>query len=162
MANKFSKPNARGRNNDGHYRFSKLLHKIQQSDAYLALSNNAKALLLELISLDNGRNNGELFLSEADAADRLGIRCPKTVRAAFKQLQDHGLIAMTKDAHFQIKTGTGRARKWRLTWLFDYSASKPATDDWQKFTPLDEATARQVDKAREAIRRYKRQMGKLA
>ena len=160
MAGKYSKPNVHGRNRDGHYRFSRLDHRIQQSDAYLALSCNAKALLLELISLDNGHNNGDIFLSEKDAAARLGIGCQKTVRTAFVQLQSNGLIAMTKDAHFQVKTGIGRSRKWRLTWLYDYAEKKPASNDWQKYEPPDTRTAARVAKAREAIKRYKGQVGK--
>ena len=99
-----SKPNATGRNTSSHQRFSMLPHKVQYSRAYADLSPNAKALLIELIGRYNGKNNGDLALSETDAARRIGIKSRKTAGKAFGELLDVGLIAMTSDAYFHIKT----------------------------------------------------------
>jgi hypothetical protein len=84
------------------------------SPAYRSLSPNARSLLVELVMMENGKNNGELFLSVRDAADRMGVADLSAATAAFTQLETGGFIACTRDAHFAVKAGAGsRARCWR-------------------------------------------------
>src|SRR3546814_11620363 len=67
--------------------------------------------------MENGKNNGSLFLSVRDAAHRMGVSDPKTAGAAFDELQDLGFVDMADDAHLAIKAGEGsRARVGQLTW----------------------------------------------
>ncbi len=61
-----NKPNATGRSMTS--RFARLDHRLLESAAYRALSPNARALLVELTRMDNGSNNGALWLSVRDAA----------------------------------------------------------------------------------------------
>lgn len=144
-----------GRNAEPQSRFTRLDHKVQDGIAYRSRPPTQKALLVELISLDRGDNNGELYLSEDDAAARIGISSRKAVRAAFAGLVDAGLIAMTKGAHFNVKSGDGRARTWALTWLFDYHNRKPPSNAWREAVPTGKA-AKRAAKAMEAVKRYQR------
>lgn len=87
-----------------------------KSPAYRALSIGARALLVELKALYNGRNNGALFLSVREAAGRLG--CSKSFAAdRFQELHDKGFIRPRERGHFQVKclVGQARATSWVLT-----------------------------------------------
>lgn len=111
-----NKPNQKGRNPTS--RFARLDHRLLNSAAYRALSTAARALLVELTMLDNGENNGSLYLSIRDAAGRLGMADLSAVRSAFDELQELGFIEMTENAWFHVKAAEkSRARCWRLTWL---------------------------------------------
>lgn len=111
-----NKPNNKGRNPTS--RFARLDHRILNSPAYRALSTASRALLVELTMLDNGENNGSLYLSIRGAAGRLGMADLTAVRSAFDELQELGFIEMTESASFHVKAAEkSRARCWRLTWL---------------------------------------------
>ena len=147
-----------GRNEHETNRFARLPHSLLQSAAYRSLSPNARSLLMELISMENGKNNGKLWLSEADAARRMGVSCPKVAHKAFAELMAAGFIAITKDRHWHIKTGTGRARSWRLTWLFNCAERKSATDDWRNFEHPDKASWRRMDNGLRALSAYRKEL----
>ena len=118
----------------------------------------ARALLLELVMMENGKNNGSLWLSVKDAVDRLGITDARPAIRSFELLQLVGLIAMTKEAHFSIKASeTSRARCWRLTWLpFD---GKPPSNDWRDYQPqAGSPENRRADKGLRAMARYRKQL----
>src|SRR3546814_19367076 len=68
-------------------RFTRLDHRLLTTPAYRALSPNARSLLVELAMMENGKNNGSLFLSVRDAAHRMGVSDQKTAGAAFVELQ---------------------------------------------------------------------------
>lgn len=109
------KHDATGRSKSG--RFARLDHGLLSSQAYRSLTPNARSLLVELTMMENGRNNGELFLSVRDAADRMGVADHSAATKAFADLEAAGFIACTREAHFAVKAGEGsRARCWRLTW----------------------------------------------
>ena len=147
-----------GRNQHETNRFARLPHSLLQSAAYRSLLPNARSLLMELISMENGKNNGKLWLSEADAARRMGVSCPKVAHKAFAELMATGFIAITKDRHWHIKTGTGRARSWRLTWLFNCAERKSATDDWRNFEDPDKASWRRMDNGLRALSAYRKEL----
>ncbi|MCJ2178470.1 hypothetical protein [Novosphingobium album (ex Hu et al. 2023)] len=110
------KPNVTGRNDTS--RFVRLDYRILNSNAYRALSPNDRALLVELVMLYNGQNNGSLYLSVRDGAARMGVADVNAARRSFATLQELGFIQMTEDAFFQVKAKeSSRARCWRLTWL---------------------------------------------
>lgn len=107
--------NAKGRNPTG--RFVRLDHRMLNCAAYRSLSPNARSLLVELIMLYNGENNGSLYLSVRDATYRLGAADTSVATNAFDDLMQLGFIEITKDSHFAIKADeSSRARCWRLTW----------------------------------------------
>lgn len=111
-----NKPNQKGRNPTS--RFARLDHHLLNAPAYRALSVAARALIVDLTMLDNGNNNGSLYLSVRDAAGRLGMSDLTAVRSAFDELQTLGFIEMTETASFRVKAAEkSRARCWRLTWL---------------------------------------------
>lgn len=146
-----------GRNANETNRFGRLPHFILQSASYRSVPTNARALLVEIISMENGNNNGKLWLSEIDAARRMGVSCPKVARKAFTDLIDAGLIACTKDRHWHIKTGIGRARSWRLTWLFNDAERKSASNEWRDFKHGDKAAWRRMDNGLRALAAYKKE-----
>lgn len=151
-----NKVNAKGRNENTTKRFVQLPHEILLSAAYRSLDPTARALLTEIIMLENGRNNGSLWLSVRDATDRLGLTDPRPTLRAFNQLQDVGLVALTKDAHFSIKTSeTSRARCWRLTWRpFD---NKAPSDEWRRYLPEPGTPQnKRSDKGLRAMARYRK------
>ncbi|MEY4238956.1 MAG: hypothetical protein RL339_1557 [Pseudomonadota bacterium] len=152
------KVNATGRNEHSTGRFALLPHRVLISEAYRSLDLAARCLLLELVMIENGKNNGSLWLSVADAADRMGQTDQRPAMRAFSDLQDRGLIAMTKDAHFSIKAAeTARARCWRITWVvFD---GKPATNDWLTYqAPVQTKARRNADRGLKAMARYRQQL----
>jgi len=108
--------NATGRNETS--RFVRLDYRILTSNAYRSLSPNARSLLVELVMLYNGENNGSLYLSVRHAAHRMGVADLTATSRAFDSLIAHGFIEVTQDAHFRVKAAeASRARCWRLTWL---------------------------------------------
>jgi hypothetical protein len=87
------------------------------SPAYRDLRPTARALLVELARIYNGRNNGKIALAERDGADLLGMADKAAIRRAFRELTDHGFITMTKKGGFNVKDRSAkRATEWRLEW----------------------------------------------
>lgn len=148
---------AKGRSGHGD-RFARLPHAVLESVAYRSLSCTARALLIELVSMENGRNNGiGLFLSVRDAADQLGLSDLTAASRAFKELEVMGLIAKTAEAHFAIKASAGsRARYWRLTWEAVAGRIGP-TRDFETRKPLPRTRAsKRSELGNAALRRWKR------
>ncbi|MEP2236274.1 MAG: hypothetical protein ABJM58_11735 [Alteripontixanthobacter sp.] len=115
-------------------RFARLDHRILHSPAYRALSPNDRSLLVELISIYNGDNNGSLYLSVRDAANRMGIADLTAASRSFDVLQAASFIEMTEDACFHVKASArSRARCWRLMWLPGPGRKAPCWDflNWQ-------------------------------
>lgn len=150
-----SRVNATGRN-DQTDRFAGLRHRFLIKEAYRSLDPVARALLVEVVMLESGKNNGSLWLSVADATDRLGMSDQHATIRAFADLQDRGFIRMTKDAHFSIKAAeTSRARCWRLTWLS--CDGKPPTNDWEKYVaPPNTKARKRADRGLRAMARYRK------
>jgi len=92
-----------GRNVNRQSSFARLDHNILHSAAYRSLNPAARSLLVEIISMFKGNNNGALWLSVRDAADRMGVSDTKTASRAFLDLETVGFIDMTKDAFFKVK-----------------------------------------------------------
>jgi hypothetical protein len=87
-----------------------------QSEAYRSLSVGARALLVEMKALHNGRNNGELFLSVREAARRLGTS-KNYADKCLSELRDRGFIQPHVVGAFNLKSGArrGQATSWVLT-----------------------------------------------
>jgi len=138
-------------------RFNMQPHDMLLSAAYRSLSPNARSLLTELMMLENGSNNGSLYLSVRDAADRMGVADPAAASNAFDELQGMGFIEMTKPAHFDVKTAeTSRARCWRLTWI-GVPKGKSATWDFTKVQPEAGTQAhKRMERGQRAFKRYRK------
>jgi hypothetical protein len=148
-----SKPNATGRSMTT--RFARLDHRLLESSAYRALSPNARALLVEFTRMDNGSNNGALWLSVRDAAALMGVVNTKTASAAISELQDMGFIVMTKDAHFRVKAAdTSRARCWRLTWLPIPKRQAPS-NDYQERQPSTKLARKRMESGLRVLKAFK-------
>ena len=80
--------------------------------AYRSLSCYARALLIEMRDLHNGRNNGEFYLSVREAAERLGC-APATAAKALQELEDKGWIKPSQKGSFRHKQK--EATTWILT-----------------------------------------------
>lgn len=156
--NKKAKMRVDGRNAHETNRFARLPHSLLYSPAYRSLSPNARSLLVELVSMDNDKNNGKLWLSEMDAARRMGVSCPKVARKSFVELTEAGFLAITKDRHWHIKTGTGRARSWRLTWRFNHAEKKPASNEWKDYQHASHAAWKRMDNGLRALSAYRKEL----
>lgn len=150
-----NRPNPTGRNNTS--RFARLDFRLLISPAYRSLSPNARSLLIELAMLENGDNNGSLFLSVKDGAHRMGLADLTAASRAFDELQGMGFIVMTKDAHWEVTASAmSRARCWRLTWLSGPSR-KLATWDFQEREPEPKTPGRKrMDRGLRALKAYRK------
>jgi hypothetical protein len=150
--------NATGRNENKTKRYAGIPHEILLSQAYRSLDTVARSLLVELVMLDNGKNNGSLWLGVRDAIDRLGMTDARPITKAFTLLEATGLIVMTKDAHFSIKASeTSRARCWGLTWLS--IDGKPPQHSWRDYQPPAKSReCKRADKGLRAMARYRKEL----
>jgi hypothetical protein len=156
MNKRGGKANAKGRSQNS--RFVRLDHYLLESAAYRSLSPNARSLLVELSMIDNGSNNGAIWLSVKDASARIGNANLQSVSAAFRELETAGFIRLTRDAHFRVKaSGTARARCWRLTWLAVPAASMAPTNEWKTYDPPPQTRERKRMLAgQQALKRFKK------
>ncbi|HWV60279.1 MAG TPA: hypothetical protein VN034_06480 [Sphingopyxis sp.] len=160
MGKRNNRPNKSGRNENPTGRFARLPHEVMLSPAYRSLSPNARALLVEMMAMDNGQNNGSLWLSIRDAAARIGLVNKESVGRAFDDLIRAGLIAMTKEAHFSVKAAdTSRARCWRLTFVH-WVGVGGRTDEWRQFVPADKAAARRAQMGLDADAAYRKALAR--
>lgn len=98
--------------------------------AYRSLSCHARCLLVELYRRHNGENNGEISMSNREAAALLGIN-KDTAWKTFKQLVDRGFIREHQRGSFSCKLR--HATTWILT-EFHYAEQLPTKDfmRWQE------------------------------
>jgi hypothetical protein len=85
---------------------------LLNSPAYLSLSCAARAVLVEITHLYNGRNNGQIGLSVRRAAERCNV-ARGTAQRAFVDLQERGFIELVTKGAFSRKSP--HASEWRLT-----------------------------------------------
>ena len=127
-----AKANATGRSgSDSHVR---LYDWLTKSPAWRALSGNAMKLLVYVASFENGRNNGELFMSERLAAEGTGIS-KKTIHKLFLELQEKGFLVCTAKGSFHAKQSL--AAQWRLTWKAWPAHSQAPTNEWRQWKPKE-------------------------
>lgn len=112
----------------------RLDHSLLTSPAYRSLSPVSRALLVELVRLYNGKNNGMLAVSERDAASICNVS-RITIRKGFAQLIEVGILEISRNSYFNVKSGDKRCREYALTWLFNFAERKPASNAWRSFVP---------------------------
>ncbi|WP_374552327.1 hypothetical protein [Sphingobium yanoikuyae] len=98
--------------------------------AWQHLSGNAAKLLLLILKLYNGENNGQIVLGQREGSLALGV-ARNTIAAAFDELETKGFIRPARKGSFSQKYR--RATEWRVTmWpAFD----KAATHEYREWTP---------------------------
>jgi hypothetical protein len=112
--------------------------------------------MIELLSMYSGTNNGNLFLSLKDATDRLGFSDWRAADAAFADLRSTGLITMSFESYFDIKTGVhSRARAWRLNWI-DAGGERLAPEALPAVVEnsLDAKARKRLRRRQSALKRY--------
>lgn len=130
-----AKHNNKGRSKGGlaHVRIH---HWLMKSEAWQALKPGPRALLIELYALYNGDNNGELYLSEREAAKRCNIS-KATARTYLVELQDKGFIYPKIKGSFNVKAR--EATIWILT-EFGYNGNSATKDFMSWKTPKKQNT----------------------
>jgi hypothetical protein len=113
-------------------------------------------LLVELAMMENGSNNGTLFLSTRDAAARMGVSDPHTAAKAFEELDAAGFIACTLRGTLAVKAGDRRASSWRLTWQSFPELRKGPTNDWVNREAGDKRAARRMAAGCAALKAYEK------
>lgn len=151
-----AKEDRKGRSKGGG-RWVRLEHALISTQAYRSLGLGARALLVDLVMLENGKNNGLLYLSVRDAAALLGVSDHRVAGKALDELEAMGFIAMTGDAHFSVKAGEGsRARCWRLTWLSVPGKSVTPTNEYMERAPIGRQAQARSQRGCEALKRRQR------
>jgi len=84
-----------GRTWDRPDRYALVPREVLQSEAVCTMPNYGLRVLLAIAAQFNGRNNGDLSLTAAEAR-RFGISSTKQLYAAFAELQCRGLIIKTR------------------------------------------------------------------
>jgi hypothetical protein len=97
-----------------------------RSQAWLALTPTARAAYVEVLSLYNGVNNGQLAMAARSLAGRL--RCSKdTAARVLRELDDMGFIRAMMIGSYQLKNR--KASEYRLTaFRCDVSNTPPSKE----------------------------------
>jgi DNA-binding MarR family transcriptional regulator len=149
-----NKVDATGRNTGG--RYARIDFTILMSPQYRSLSPNARALLVEFIMLENGKNNGLLFMGVRTAAARMGLADSHAASAALDELEDMGFIARTAESEWARTGQGGKARCFRLTWLSVPSQSLPPTHDYERAQPTNKRARKRQQRGCEALKTWTR------
>lgn len=85
---------------------------LQKSEAWATMRPGPRALYIELKRRYTGTNNGDIFLSQRDAAKALNVS-KDTAHAYFRDLAARGFIEVTQGGNLG-PSGIGQATKWAL------------------------------------------------
>ena len=126
-----------------------VLHPLMKSPAWRDLTGNAVKLVLHLMMLSQGNNGwghkeeqGELFLSERDAASAIGVS-RNTASKAFSELIAHGFLRPVRRGHFHVKLKI--ATVWRLTFQPYPRAHQGPTNEWRNWRPEEKSRAQELN-----------------
>lgn len=97
----------------GNSRFAAIPHEVLDSPGYSSTRPAARAVLIELVKLHNGSNNGRLALSVRRIQERCNMS-KDTAAKALQELEDAGLIEMVTKGSFRQKNR--HASEYRLLW----------------------------------------------
>lgn len=107
--------------------FVMVSHSVLESKAWRTMSTGARCLYFELKRFYRSdlKNNGKIFLSQRDAAEKTG-RTTKQITRWFRELQHFSFIVETQPSQLG-SDGIGRAPRWRLTEV-GYMKDPPTRD----------------------------------
>jgi hypothetical protein len=113
-------------------RFVGLPHYMVRSHAWRMLSPVARAVLIEVLAIYNGSNNGYLALSARTAGER--VNCSKdTAARAFRELQRTGFLELSIQGAFHRKDR--HASEWRVTLHPCNRTHEPASSAFMQLKP---------------------------
>lgn len=115
-------------------RFMGLPHCVLDSVAYVDLTPMERAILVEIVRVFDGRNNGRITLSYKQLAARLGRKNEAPFSRAIGRLISHGFLELSVEAVWQER----RAREYRLTFANTSDRiGRPiaATNEYRAWTP---------------------------
>ena len=95
--------------------FVMLYNWMIDSEAWLDLKAQPRALYLLIKRRFNGSNNGEIYLSHREAAKLLNMH-RNSIGTYFDVLIEHGFLKQTTMPHLG-PSGVGQSSKWELTEL---------------------------------------------
>jgi hypothetical protein len=125
---------------------------VLKSPAWLCLSCQAKCLLIELMALYNGTNNGELYLSVREDAKLLNTGQHQAIDA-FRELEDKGFLRATRKGSRTRRGETRLATCWRLTEHDDDLTGRQPTKEFMTWRPPPAAStvaSKRTERARKA------------
>ena len=108
--------------------YKKLRHTMLESDAWRNLSGPGVKVYLKLCRRFNGRNNGQIHLSLAEAAKLLHIG-KSTAKRALLELEEHGFIKFASRGSF-----FGRLAATFILTDNSYQGHHP-TNEWRSWRP---------------------------
>lgn len=119
-----------------------LPHVVLDSLAYQHLSLWGRAILIEIVRVMNGYNNGEIGISQRQIAERLRTSNFKSIGRAVAELMELGFIDVTTEGKWKQRL----ARQYRLTFVNTGSPGhyKPATNEYRNWTPARKSGAEPV------------------
>ncbi|WP_022684597.1 helix-turn-helix domain-containing protein [Sphingobium bisphenolivorans] len=120
-------------------RHIRLYHSMTGCAAWRDLSGNAVKLLVAMMRLEHGNNNGDLFMSARHAAELIDVS-KNTAHKLLVELEEHGFIRPVDRGFFQVKGGP--ATSWRLTWL-PWPGHGGPTREFEKWEPSGNKTRSQ-------------------
>lgn len=115
----------------------RLHHWLLSTPAYISLDPPARAVLVEIMRIFNGSNNGKLALSVRDAGERCRIS-KNTAARAFHQLIDRGFIEVSKKSAFTVKSRL--ATEWALTEHRNDATGQIPSKAFIKWSPKNQNT----------------------
>jgi hypothetical protein len=110
--------------------FVMLYNWMIDSEAWLDLKAQPRALYLLIKRRFNGSNNGEIYLSHREAAKLLNMH-RNSIGTYFDVLIEHGFLKQTTKPHLG-PSGVGQSAKWELTEL--PVNNRPATKEFMRWT----------------------------
>lgn len=120
----------------GNGRFMGIPLTVLESPSYNALGGWPTKLLIDIGKQYNGHNNGDLQAAYSQLK-LWGWRSPATLNNSLKELQEVGLIQLTRQG------GKNRCSLYAITWQpideckgkTDIAATKQATNQWKQYRP---------------------------
>lgn len=117
-----------------------------KSEAWMATTTQARAVLIELHLRFNGFNNGRIALSVRDAAEACRIS-KNTVTRALRELQEKGFVRLMTAGSFNLKVP--HAAEWCLTEHPNSAAGERlSTMDFMKWRAPKKENAVPIDNQR--------------
>jgi hypothetical protein len=113
-------------------RFVKLPHYMLTSHAWSALSPIGRSILIEIMALYNGGNNGFLAMAARTAAQRCNCSKSTAIRA-LQELARLGFIEVSVEGKFALRTH--HATEYRLTLYNCHRTHALPTNSFMKWRP---------------------------
>ena len=107
-------------------------HIVMESEAYLHLSVDARAVFFEIVYKFNGSNNGKIGIGYREIAKRLNRRGFHFIAPAITELMEHGFLDLSMAHSWKDK----RVREYRLTFISTGANGHrgTATNDYRRWS----------------------------